>query len=58
MLPIATATRLGGVKVPSGSGLKIDSGGNLSVDTATEKETGDTIDEVFGGGEATGPSGE
>ena len=31
-IPIATATTLGGVKVPAGSGLKVDERGAISID--------------------------
>lgn len=38
VLPAATDTTLGGVRVQNGSGLKVDTKGNLSLDTATDEE--------------------
>lgn len=39
VLPAATSTRLGGVKVQADSGLKVDGEGNLSIDAATPMDT-------------------
>lgn len=58
VLPAATATRLGGVKI--GEGVNVEADGKISVDgesllenaTATEEEVEDMLDEVFGGTEA------
>lgn len=44
VLPIATASILGGVKIPSGSGLTIDDNGYLRIDAATEQETEEAYD--------------
>lgn len=46
VLPVATATRLGGVKI--GDGLVVDKEGTLSVDAANTEETTGALDEVFG----------
>lgn len=58
VLPAATATRLGGVKI--GEGVNVEEDGKISVDgasllddaTATEGEVKEMLDEVFGGSEA------
>lgn len=58
VLPAATATRLGGVKI--GEGVNIEADGKISVDgasllndaTATEGEVEEMLDEVFGGSKA------
>ncbi len=42
-LPVASATRLGGVRVKEGSGLVVDDGGNLSIDAATAQEVADVF---------------
>ena len=42
-LPIATATRLGAVRVKEGSGLIVDDSGNLAIDAATEQEIADVL---------------
>lgn len=44
-LPVATAYRLGGVKV--GDGLVVDQEGTLSVDAANTEETTEALNEVF-----------
>lgn len=46
ILPAATTTTLGGVKV--GDGLKVEKDGTLSVDAANTEETNEVLDEVFG----------
>ena len=42
-LPVATATRLGGVRVKEGSGLVVDDSGNLAIDAATAQEIADVF---------------
>ena len=42
-LPIATATRLGAVRIKEGSGLIVDDSGNLAIDAASEQEIADTL---------------
>lgn len=42
-LPIATATRLGAVRIKEGSGLIVDDRGNLAIDAATEQEIADVL---------------
>ena len=42
-LPIATATRLGAVRIKEGSGLIVDDSGNLAIDAATEQEIADVL---------------
>lgn len=44
VLPAATATTLGGVKVQSGSGLTVDANGNLAIDAASSEEIGTLFD--------------
>ena len=41
VLPVATSTTLGGVRVQEGSGLTIDSKGNIAIDAATAQEAED-----------------
>lgn len=48
VLPAATSTTLGGVKVQQGSGLTIDGEGNLAIDAATESETEDVYEDTAG----------
>lgn len=43
VLPVATSTTLGGIRVQAGSGLNIDSSGNLSIDAAS----GEQAEELF-----------
>lgn len=43
ILPTATSTRLGGVKIKDGGGLKIDATGNLELDAATAED----IEELY-----------
>ena len=45
VLPVATATRLGGVKIPADSNLKIDGAGNLRVDEQQVFTDDDLLDE-------------
>lgn len=47
--PVASADTLGCVKIQPDSGLKVDQNGNLAVDTATMDESGDAINNIFGG---------
>lgn len=49
-LPVASATRLGGVRVKEGSGLTVDDVGNLAIDAATDKE----VDDMFSGSDDAG----
>jgi len=42
-LPVASATRLGGVRVKEGSGLVVDDSGNLAIDAATAQEIADVF---------------
>lgn len=44
VLPVATSTTLGGVRVQAGSGLNIDSSGNLSIDAASGQQAEDLFD--------------
>jgi len=48
VLPVATETVLGGVKIQSGSGLKIDGEGYLGIDAATDEEADDLYEETTG----------
>lgn len=60
VLPAATATRLGGVKI--GDGLSVSSDGTLSVDgealvddlSATENDVKEALDEIYGAGSTNG----
>lgn len=45
VLPVATSTTLGGVKVQAGSGLTVDSEGNIAIDAASGDEAEDLFDE-------------
>lgn len=47
VLPVASGTTLGGVKIKEGTGLTIDEDGCLGIDTATDEELSDTLDEVY-----------
>lgn len=51
VLPVATSTTLGGVRVQAGSGLNIDSSGNLSIDAATGEQAEELFDAAPGGTE-------
>lgn len=44
VLPVATSTTLGGVRVQAGSGLNIDSSGNLSIDAASGQQAEDLFE--------------
>ena len=44
ILPVASATTLGGVKIQANSGLQIDGQGNLSINDATRQETEEMYD--------------
>ena len=44
IVPIATGTRLGGVRVRPGSGLKIESDGSIAIDDATNAQAGELVD--------------
>lgn len=48
-VPIASAEKLGGVKVRPGSGLKIDKDGTLSIDDATRRQVGELCEEAKNG---------
>lgn len=48
VLPAATSTTLGGIKVQKGSGLTVDNEGNLAIDAATEDETSDLYEDTTG----------
>lgn len=43
VLPVASDTQIGGVRVRNGSGLKVDANGNLILDTATEFDVIDSL---------------
>lgn len=49
VLPAATSTTLGGVRVQQGSGLTIDGDGNIAIDAATEEETQDIYESASEG---------
>lgn len=55
MLPVASPSTLGAVKV--GEGLNITEDGVLSVDSATEEDTSEMLDDVFGDTVETGSGG-
>lgn len=46
IIPVASGTMLGGVRVQDGSGLIIDESGNLSVDVATEEEVSEMLGQI------------
>jgi len=53
VLPVASGTTLGGIKIKEGAGLNIDDNGYLSIDTATDDEISDTLKDVYGDGSDT-----
>lgn len=44
VLPVASETQLGGVRIRNGSGLKVDANGNLSLDFASREEVINSFD--------------
>lgn len=49
VLPVASSTTLGGVKVQAGSGLTIDGEGNLAINAATEADVEDIYNAALAG---------